>query len=122
VAPSDAHRRQLALRGLPPERIDVLPHYLPQSAFAARSRAADGAYALVASRLSPEKGIDEAIAACALAGVPLRVAGEGPERPRLEELVRTSGAEVTLLGRLTPEQVGEQLVGAAMTLMPSHYH
>lgn len=122
VVPSNAHGRQLVLRGLPPEPIEVLPHYLQQSAFAVRSRAVDGAYALVASRLSPEKGIDDAIAACALAGVPLRVAGEGPERARLEELARTSRAEVTLLGRLTPQQVREQLIGAAMTLMPSHYH
>ena len=51
----------------------------PADAFAERSRAAEGAYALVASRLSVEKGIDAAIEACVRAGVPLKIAGEGPQ-------------------------------------------
>ena len=42
-------------------------HYLPDEAFAERSRAGEGDYALVASRLSPEKGIDAAIDAAARA-------------------------------------------------------
>jgi glycosyltransferase involved in cell wall biosynthesis len=122
VVPSNAQGHQLMIRGLPPEKIVLLPHYMPAAAFAERSRVREGAYALVASRLSPEKGIDEAIAACALAGAPLRVAGEGPDRPRLEELARTSGADVTFLGRISSEEVREQLEGAAMILMSSHYH
>jgi glycosyltransferase involved in cell wall biosynthesis len=54
------------------------------------------------------------------AGVPLRIAGEGPERQRLELLER--GAEVTFLGRLPAAEVRAQLAGAAMVLMPSRYH
>ena len=56
---------QSALMGVPGDRLDVLPHYLPAEAFAEHSRADQGSYALVASRLSPEKGIDAAIEAAA---------------------------------------------------------
>ena len=76
----------------------------------------------MASRLSPEKGIDDAILAAAAAGVPVRVAGEGPERERLERLAAQKGAAVRFLGRIPPAEVRSQLEGAAMVLMPSHYH
>jgi glycosyltransferase involved in cell wall biosynthesis len=122
VAPSAAARDQLAARGLPSERVGVLRHYLPADAFAERSRAGEGAYALVASRLSPEKGIEDAVAACAAAGVPLRIAGEGPERERLEARARERGADATFLGRLPADAVRAELAGAATVLMPSRYH
>ena len=128
VAPSAAARDELAARGLPAERVDVLRHYLPEQAFAERSRASEGGYALVASRLSPEKGIEDAVIASARAGMPLRVAGEGPERARLEQLasdIEERGArppDVTFLGRLPAEEVRRELAGAAVVLMPSRYH
>lgn len=124
VAPSAAARDELAVRGLPPERVDVLRHYLPADSFAGRSAAGAGGYALVASRLSPEKGIEDALRACLDAGVPLRIAGEGPERARLEELAWEAGiaGDVTFLGRLSAADVRRELAGAAMVLMPSRYH
>ena len=122
VAPSAWAAGQVAQLGLPRERVEALLHYLPDEAFAERSRAGEGEYALVASRLSPEKGIDDAVVATAAAGVPLRVAGEGAERERLERLAAQSGAAVRFLGRIPPVEVRAQLEGAAMVLMPSHYH
>ena len=124
VAPSAAARDELAARGLPAERVEVLRHYLPAGSFAERSAAGEGAYALVASRLSPEKGIEDAITACVAAGVPQRVAGEGPDRDRLERLAREAGAtaDVSFLGRLPAADVRRELAGAAMVLMPSRYH
>lgn len=115
VAPSAAARDELAARGLPAERVEVLRHYLPAGSFAARSAAADGGYALVASRLSPEKGIEDAIAACIAAGVPLRIAGEGPERERLERLARETGASVAIPahGTATVDTVTSAAAGAA---------
>lgn len=119
VAPSEAAAGLLARRGLAQERITPLAHYLPQDYFAEGSRAGDGEYALVASRLSPEKGIDTAIAAARAAGVPLRVAGDGPDRGRLQAL---AGSDAEFLGRVAPEGVRELLAGAAVVLMPSLYH
>lgn len=50
-------------------------------------------------RLVPIKGVEHAIAAVArLADVELIVAGDGPERARLERLVASSGANVRFVG------------------------
>ena len=122
LAPSVWAAERVARLGLPRERVEALPHYLPAEAFAERSRAAEGGYALVLSRLSPEKGIDDAVSAAAAARVPLRIAGDGPERPRLEDLAARSESPVEVLGRVSTERAAELLAGAAVVLMPSHYH
>jgi glycosyltransferase involved in cell wall biosynthesis len=122
VAPSRYAVGQLALLGLPAARLEVLPHYLPDEAFAEESRADRGDYALVAARLSPEKGIDLAIEAAAASRVPLRVAGEGPAGEELAELTRRLGAPVELLGRVGRPEMSRLLRGAGALLLPSRYH
>ncbi len=122
VTPSAWAANRVAWLGLPREKVEPLAHYLPADAVADRSRAAEGQYALVLSRLSPEKGIDDAISAAAAGGVPLLVAGDGPERGRLEDLSARAGTPVELLGRVSPPRAVELLHGAAMLLMPSRYH
>jgi glycosyltransferase involved in cell wall biosynthesis len=122
IAPSRYAAGQLALLGLRRERLEVLPHYLPADSFVQRSRAHAGRYALVASRLSVEKGIDTAIEAVAAAGVPLRIAGDGPAATELADLARRLHAPVELLGRLRRDELGDALAGAGALLMPSRYH
>ena len=122
VAPSRAAARKLAELGVPAARLDVLPHYLPDAEFALRSSAGEGAYALVASRLAPEKGIDTAVEAAAASGVALKVAGEGPEAGRLRQLAEQLGAPVEFLGRLGRAELGELRAGAGAVLLPSRYH
>nr|MBA3306860.1 glycosyltransferase family 4 protein [Thermoleophilaceae bacterium] len=122
VTPSAWAAERVAMLGLPRERVQPLPHYLPEHAFESHSRAGEGSYALVLSRLSPEKGIDDAISATGAAGVPLRVAGDGPELQRLTALAGREGDRVQMLGRVAPSRARELLAGAAMVLMPSHYH
>ncbi len=122
VVPSSYAAGQSALLGVPADRLDVLPHYLPAEAFAERSQADRGRYALVASRLSPEKGIDAAVEAAASTGIRLRVAGEGPAARELAALAERTGAPVEFIGRLERASVARELAGAAMLLMPSRYH
>ncbi|HEU0023165.1 MAG TPA: glycosyltransferase family 4 protein [Thermoleophilaceae bacterium] len=122
VAPSRWAAGQLARHGLPAERLEVLPHYIPEESFATRSSAAEGGYALVAARLSEEKGIDIAIQASAAAGVPLRIAGEGPHEAALRELAGASRAPVEFLGRADRGLMAELLAGAGALVMPSRYH
>ena len=122
VVPSDSTREQVARLGLPRERVAVVRHYVPDTAFADESVAGAGRYALVTARLSEEKGVDVAIRAAALAGVPLRVAGDGPERDALARLAEGLGAPVEFLGRADRAALAELLRGAAAVLVPSRFH
>jgi len=83
----------------------------------APSAAGQGSYALVVSRLAPEKGVDVAIDACRIAGVPLVVAGEGPERDALRE--RAGGGEVRFAGRVDDGELAALRAGAAVAVVPS---
>lgn len=117
VAVSEALAARLGGVGIPPERMTVLPNAV--AAVAAESRAAAGAYALAAGRLVGDKGFDVAVRAAVAAGVPLRIAGEGPEEERLRELA--AGADVRFLGRLDPAALAAERRGAAVLLAPSRY-
>ena len=122
VAPSAYAVGQLAKLGVPAERLERLAHYLPAEAFADRSRAGQGRYALVAARLSEEKGIDIAIEAAARAGVPLKVAGEGPAAEQLRRTADRLDSPVEFLGRVDRERMATLLAAAGAVLMPSRYH
>jgi glycosyltransferase involved in cell wall biosynthesis len=76
-----------------------------------------GRYALVASRLSPEKGVDVAIDACRIARIDLVVAGEGPELEALR--ARARGASVEFVGRVGDEALARLRERASVALAPS---
>jgi glycosyltransferase involved in cell wall biosynthesis len=78
-------------------------------------RVPDG-YLLIVSALVPYKRIALAIDAARLAGLPLRVVGEGPERERLE--ARATGAPVTFHGYQTDEEIRELYRGALAAVLP----
>ena len=73
-----------------------------------------GDHLLVVSALVPYKRVDRAIDACALAGVPLRIVGDGPDRARLE---RRAGPAVTFLGRLSDDRVRDEYQLARATIL-----
>lgn len=115
VAVSAALAQRLGAIGLPRERMTVLPNAVRRIADA--SQAAGGAYALAAGRLVEEKGFDMAIRTATDAGVPLRIAGAGPDEQRLRALA--AGADVTFLGRLSDEALADERRGAAVLLAPA---
>jgi glycosyltransferase involved in cell wall biosynthesis len=119
IVPSRFARERLReLRApLPWERVHVLAPPVRAPLRAASAEVADGSYALVVSRLSPEKGVDVAIDACRIADIPLVVAGEGPERAALEQ--RARGSAVRLLGRVGEEELAGLRARASIALAPS---
>ncbi len=80
-------------------------------------REREAGYALIASRLAPEKGVDVAIDACRLAGVELVIAGDGPQRTRLE--AHAAGGGVRFAGRVDDGELARLRAHASIALVPS---
>jgi glycosyltransferase involved in cell wall biosynthesis len=97
------------------DRAVVIPSV--QRSLAPSSAAGSGRYALAVGRLTPEKGFADAIAACARAGVPLVVAGDGPQ---LDEL-RALGGDVRFVGRVGAGELAVLRRQAALAIVPSRY-
>lgn len=119
ITPSAYAARQLEKLGLPAGRTEVLPHYIPATAFADRSRADRGQFALAFGRLAHEKGFDCAIDAAAIAGIPLKIAGEGPLERELAKRVERDRAPVELCGKVPPDTLRDLLRRAAMVVVPT---
>jgi glycosyltransferase involved in cell wall biosynthesis len=119
VAVSEATATRLRDLGLPGSLTATLPNFMPKDAFAGESRAGMGSFALAAGRLTEEKGFDTAIAAARSAGVPLVIAGDGPDEPRLRALA--AGGDVRFTGRLEASALAELRSGAAVALVPSRW-
>ena len=79
--------------------------------------AVPGRYALVVSALVPYKRLDLAIDACGIAGVPLKIVGDGPDRARLERRARNKN-NVEFLGRRRNDEVRELYRRAAVVMLP----
>jgi glycosyltransferase involved in cell wall biosynthesis len=74
--------------------------------------------ALIVSALVPYKRIEVAIEACRLAGIPLTIAGDGPDRARLERLAGSRGNDVKFLGRVSDDDLRTLYQGSAVTILP----
>jgi glycosyltransferase involved in cell wall biosynthesis len=72
-------------------------------------------FALVVSALVPYKRIEIALEACRLAGLPLKVVGDGPDRARLE---RRAGNSAEFVGRVPRDAVRSLYRRAAVTILP----
>ncbi|HEX4008605.1 MAG TPA: glycosyltransferase family 4 protein [Solirubrobacteraceae bacterium] len=119
VVPSRFAGSRLRVLGAPLGPTFVLPHVI--RGFAAAPAPGDGGHALVAARLAPEKGIETAIGACQIAGIPLVIAGDGPERERLQAVAAaaTTTAPVTFAGRVSGDELARLRLGARLALVPS---
>ncbi len=115
VVPSEFALNRLRALGAPVDGARVLPSV--QREIAERSRAAEGEYVLAAGRLTPEKGFADVVRAAQLAGLPLVVAGDGPELAAL----RDTAPEVRFVGRVTPARLAELRANAAVAVVPSRY-
>jgi glycosyltransferase involved in cell wall biosynthesis len=78
--------------------------------------------ALVVSRLAREKGVDLAIDACARAGLPLTVCGDGPLAAQLRAHAAATGADVAFTGRVDACALTRLRAEASVALVPSRAH
>ena len=70
---------------------------------------------LIVSALVPYKRVEIAMDACRLAGRPLVIAGDGPDRARLE---RAAGPSVSFVGTRTDEEIRDLYRSAHAVLLP----
>jgi glycosyltransferase involved in cell wall biosynthesis len=123
IACSDWVQNELSIAGISSERI-YLPIPSPTATFS-RSRAG---YPVIffCGRLDIEKGVDRLLrafhdVASVNGDVVLRIAGQGPERARLESLARELGVEkrVSFLGWIDPPEIEKELSSAWLLAAPS---
>jgi glycosyltransferase involved in cell wall biosynthesis len=119
IVPSRFARERLRELGapLPWDRVHILAPPIFLDTPAPASPWAGGGYALVVSRLAPEKGVDIAIDACRIAGLALVIAGEGPERAALE--ARATGVDVRFAGAVGEGELARLRAGAGVAVVPS---
>lgn len=89
------------------DAVVVYPPVAPKPGGVSATR---GDFLLSLGRLVPYKRVDLTIRAAARLGLPLLVAGDGPERPRLERL---AGRNTEFLGEVSEEEAGRLLATCA---------
>jgi glycosyltransferase involved in cell wall biosynthesis len=117
IAVSHAQALRLNHLGLRSAHLHVLQNFAVGKRVAQNTRAPHGRYALVTGRLVEEKGFDTAVLAARSVGVPLVIAGDGPDMRRLRELA--SGADVRFTGFVGQAELSALREGAAVVLVPS---
>ena len=121
VAPSAFAARRIAEQAPAAAPVAVLHNFVAEREFAPAPPSVRGDHALFAGRLVEEKGADTAIVAAAESGVPLAIAGSGPDEPRLRRLARERAAPVTFLGRVAPPEMAAVRARAAFAVAPSRW-
>jgi glycosyltransferase involved in cell wall biosynthesis len=123
ISPSRFLAAKMAQGGVYPDRLEVLDHFVDTAATAPKT--APGGQVLFAGRLAPEKGVDVLVEAVARLGpaAELDVAGDGPERARLEALAATRApGQVRFHGRLPKDRLLNLVRSAAMVAVPSRWY
>jgi glycosyltransferase involved in cell wall biosynthesis len=122
VCPSRFMAGRMAAAGVFPERLRWIPHFVSP---VTERPAEDGNAVVFAGRLSAEKGVDTLIEAVGRVAAPIRldVAGDGPDRSRLEEVAgRLGGGRVRFLGRLDGKAMDALIGEAVAVVLPSRWY
>ena len=101
-----------------PARVIHPPVAVDRPSTAASSAPRRGA--LVLSRWIPYKRIDLAIEACVLVGMPVTVAGSGPQRHVVEELAQRHPGLVDVVHAPSDQQVRDLMARARFLVFPAH--
>ena len=120
IALTDFAAGRLAAGGLPADRIEVKPNFLPTSP-APKNRRKQ--YAVYVGRLSPEKGVGTLLTAWrSVEGLPLKILGDGPLRRSLESQAREQGIDVQFFGSLDRKDVLPIVGSALLQIVPSEWY
>ncbi len=120
LAPSQFVRDKFVEHGWNPARFAVLPHFQPTQIIS--ERISGNAPVLYFGRLSAEKGVDDLLDAWQLLpDLQLIVAGEGPERVRLQQKAAQAGLfNVVFAGHIRGAALSRVIASSRFTVLPSH--
>jgi glycosyltransferase involved in cell wall biosynthesis len=101
-------------------RLEVIGNYVDTALFSPSSHGGSGGdRVLFVGRLSPEKNLDNAIRACAAAGLGLDIVGAGAELELLKQIAGESGADVRWLGVVPNKALPELFCAYRYFMLPS---
>lgn len=110
---------RLKAAGVPAEKVRVIPNALREEAPLGVDPAA-GTHVLFLGRLSAEKGVEVLLRAMAGTGIPVIVAGDGPERAKLEGLAASLGGNnIRFVGVVRGDQKQDLIARARIVAFPS---
>jgi glycosyltransferase involved in cell wall biosynthesis len=120
LAPSQFVRDKFVEHGWDPAKFEVLPHFQTDKPLTALR--APNAPLLYFGRLSAEKGVADLLHAMQrLPGLRLVVAGDGPDRDRLQRIAAQLGLHnVEFAGHIRGAELDRAIVNSRFTVLPSH--
>jgi glycosyltransferase involved in cell wall biosynthesis len=120
ISPSRFYIDKLVEWGWPRAGFEHIPN--PVDVDQCRPSFPPGSAILYFGRLSPEKGLMTLIRAAAVAGVPVQIAGRGPQREELEGEAARLGAPVVFLGYLEGQALADAIAGCRATVLASEWY
>ena len=129
IGPARFIVEKFAEHGFAPEKLRYIPNFFESAddasvdpAVVAALREKYGRHVLFFGRLSAEKGVDLLIDACAAAGVPLVIVGDGPKRDELQARATARGGVCDFLGHLKGAALWAQVEAASLVALPSVWY
>lgn len=123
VTPSEFYKNKMVEDGIPEHKIESIHNFINLKDYNLKTENND--YGLYVGRLSKEKGILNLIEAFSkLQDKKLYIAGEGPEKEKIEEIIKNKNIQsnIIMLGYLKQEAVKEYIRKASFIIVPSVWY
>jgi len=122
LAPSNFLAKKLVEAGVPSEKVRYLPYYIDIESY--EPNYAPSAYAICYGRLAPEKGLMTLLRAASIVPeLDLVIAGEGPEKEKLEKQVSEQQiGNVRFVGYKQGDELRNLVRDASFVVLPSEWY
>lgn len=121
IAPSQFLADMMTGAGVPEEKMHVLCNFTDMNKCQLPDYSQREDYYIYCGRLSSEKGVLTLLrAALKVPEIPFRIAGDGPLRPQMEQMIAQAGAtHIQLMGHVGWDELKPALARARFAVMPS---
>lgn len=121
LALTDFAAGRMIAGGLPAENVIIKPNFLPEIPAEGKG---EGGYVVYTGRLSDEKGVHTLLKAWQQVNpaVSLKLVGDGPLRPELEQYVQAHQLNVEFMGFCDKQTVLKLVGGALFQVVPSEWY